>query len=65
MEEHKKKTKLLTAAPLTTETGETILDEVEFEALTRLKQVECRGCQGEIGTNLPDGMRLVPACQIG
>lgn len=39
LEEHKKKTKLH-AIPLTTDTGEIILDEVEFVALTRLKQLK-------------------------
>jgi hypothetical protein len=38
LDEHKN-TKFLSSIPLTTESGEVILDEVEFMALSRLKQV--------------------------
>ena len=39
LEEHKKARAQENVIPLTTDTGEPILDETEFSALTRLKEV--------------------------
>lgn len=39
LDEHKKARELENVFPLTTETGEVIMDEMEFSALTHLKEV--------------------------